>query len=589
MTGKIPNILISLLLSTAVYAEAVPRELALQKASEFLGCSTLSLARTGASVNGTPSYYIFNNPEGGWVMISGDDSIIPVLGYSEESCFPENRELPRNISCRFGMYEKLIRNNRVSGIRGDRRIRGMWEAPLDRTKAGSKVLITTAEWDQGSPYNASCPKISGESSKAVTGCVATALAITMRNNVKEPLYCSGTLESYSVGRTTIPAVNLNGKVFDMSQFSLKGMQYWTSDTYKKSLQDLMYYLGVSVHMAYSSKGSSSYEDDVLPAVTVHFSISDDAILAHHYNYSDYDWFKKICRELDEGLVIPYFGADEQAEEGHAFVCDGYNEANMVHINWGWSGECNGWFAITKLGPVQGDIFSDYDDAIFGLRVGNGGKKVSNELYLWGGEADSDYFYGISLKSGKIERNSDFKLNAGYICNDELWPYEGKFRIALLNADGEVREAISKEIDLSVEECESFDGYLYPGCALISDIPCRITAQPDFGDVIAGQYTLPNGTWANLACDKLEDGTTACLGVTEFCAMKTEEEYSEGDVLYFDILNGQKNIRTSVWYLDGKRQSESYTILKAGQHKLKVEIEFTDDSRETIEQTIKVQQ
>lgn len=578
--------ILMLLSGAAAFAEAVPQSLAQRKAEEFLSCSQVTLARTGAPLDGVPSYYVFNSGNGGWVMISGDDSLIPVLAYSDEGCFPSG-ELPGNISGRLGLYEKQVKANRNARMRGDSRIRAMWSSPQHRTKAGMQMLITTAEWDQGAPYNASCPTLSGDTRKPPVGCIATALAITMRNNISAPFSCSGTLEGYKVGRTTIPSINLDGKSFDMSVFSLKGMGSWTSGTYKKSLQDLLYYLGVAVKMQYGADGSSAFEDDILPSLTVHFGISDDAMLIRHYNYSDYDWFRRICRELDEGRVVPYFGSDEDTGYGHAFVCDGYDDSNRVHINWGWSGECNGWFAITKLGPVDGNVFSDYDDALIGFQSGKGGKKLYNELYLWSGSVGSEEYYGMSLESGKVERNSEFKVRLGYICNDEPWAYDGKIRIALLNSDGEVREVVGGPVELHIDGCGSEGEYIYPGCAVMKNISCKFTAAPEFGDRIAAQFSLPEGSWTTLGCDRLEDGTTPYVGVTEYCALKTDSEYNDGDVLYFDILYGHKSVAASVWYLDGKRQDETYTILKKGQHTLKAEIDMIDGSRETIEQKINV--
>ena len=38
------------------------------------------------------------------------------------------------------------------------------------------------------------------------------------------------------------------------------------------------------------------------------------------------------------------------ENGHAWVCDGYNEENLFHMNWGWGGNDNGYYSIDILNP-----------------------------------------------------------------------------------------------------------------------------------------------------------------------------------------------------------------------------------------------
>ena len=43
--------------------------------------------------------------------------------------------------------------------------------------------------------------------------------------------------------------------------------------------------------------------------------------------------------------------------GHNFVIDGYDENGLVHVNWGWYGQENGYFDIATLAVLQ----YTYDD------------------------------------------------------------------------------------------------------------------------------------------------------------------------------------------------------------------------------------
>ena len=36
--------------------------------------------------------------------------------------------------------------------------------------------------------------------------------------------------------------------------------------------------------------------------------------------------------------------------GHAFVCDGYDSNDYLHINWGWGGISDGYFDIDYMDP-----------------------------------------------------------------------------------------------------------------------------------------------------------------------------------------------------------------------------------------------
>jgi hypothetical protein len=61
----------------------------------------------------------------------------------------------------------------------------------------------------------------------------------------------------------------------------------------------------------------------------------------------------IATDLQAGRPV-YFSGVTVAKEGHAFVCDGMKSDGYLHINWGWNGMANGYFAISALAPeVQG--------------------------------------------------------------------------------------------------------------------------------------------------------------------------------------------------------------------------------------------
>ena len=57
----------------------------------------------------------------------------------------------------------------------------------------------------------------------------------------------------------------------------------------------------------------------------------------------------------------YSGQD--VSSGHAFVCDGYEMRGgtpYFHINWGWGGSANGYYASDALNPVVSKAHS-YND------------------------------------------------------------------------------------------------------------------------------------------------------------------------------------------------------------------------------------
>jgi hypothetical protein len=63
----------------------------------------------------------------------------------------------------------------------------------------------------------------------------------------------------------------------------------------------------------------------------------------------------------------YSGTDP-SDGGHAWICDGYqvtSGSNYFHMNWGWSGNSNGYFLTSNLDP-SGMNFSEYIGVIYNV-------------------------------------------------------------------------------------------------------------------------------------------------------------------------------------------------------------------------------
>lgn len=139
-----------------------------------------SSALRSGTVDGAVDYFVFNVPGNkGFVIVSGDDRTYPVLGQSDEGNFDPNN-LPDNLRAMLAFYQSQITYAERKDLEASVNIQAEWGRYLagNLRAASTKVLLTTARWDQGDPYNRQTPIIDGY--HAVTGCVATALAIVMR-------------------------------------------------------------------------------------------------------------------------------------------------------------------------------------------------------------------------------------------------------------------------------------------------------------------------------------------------------------------------------------------------------------------------
>ncbi|NTW25559.1 MAG: T9SS type A sorting domain-containing protein [Lentimicrobium sp.] len=143
----------------------------------------------------------------------------------------------------------------------------------------------------------------------------------------------------------------------------------TSSSYQ-DIASLIYQSGVSVDMNYNTDASGAFDQSVPVALSTYFNYNPSCIgIAYKSNYSDSEWMEMLKSELSALRPI-YYDGNHGTENGHAWVCDGWRSAdNMFHMNWGWSGFCNGWYAIGALNP---DFFNFNDNnlVVKGIKPGN---------------------------------------------------------------------------------------------------------------------------------------------------------------------------------------------------------------------------
>ena len=335
--------------------------------------------REVASQAGFQNLYIFVNVSGtGFVVMSADDIALPVLGYSETSRF-DIAALPSNVAGWLEGYDRTIGEAVAHHVVASEEVSSEWAAlavgsvPAPKSTTSVGPLLST-EWDQGSPYNAMCPG-SGYS-RAPTGCTATAMAQVMKfwsYPTKGMGSHSYTCEYYS---QTLSA-DFGATTYNWN--SMPNSVYSTNT----AVATLMYHCGVATEMEYTPEGSGAYmiaylnygnDNSAETALKKYFGYSCTLHGERKASYSDEEWIAMLKAELDAGRPIPYSGVDEVNSVGHAFVCDGYDNSNQFHINWGWSGSYDGYFSINSLAPGgtgwggggNSSSYSSNQCAIFGV-------------------------------------------------------------------------------------------------------------------------------------------------------------------------------------------------------------------------------
>lgn len=328
------------------------------------------LAHTLKSSRGDAWVYVFNIPNGGFVVVAADDRAHPILGYSTNGQFDSNN-IPDGLRYMLNVYGDEIAYAQDNNLEAGSEIAAEWKAFARGSKSPTKApevvveAICETTWNQDDPYNYFCPEdFEGPGGRMYAGCVACAMSQIMKHwNWPE----KGNGEHTSTGN---PKLTVN---FDTMYYQWDNMPanlrnaYWETDSVQiKAIAQLMYHAGVSVDMNYGAGGSGALSETVPDALRIYFGYERSELL-YRYDYSLPTWISMLKSTLDRGWPIYYSGADPDPDGGgHAFVCDGYNTANQFHFNWGWGGHGDGFYQITALTPGNFH-FNIFQDAIMDIR------------------------------------------------------------------------------------------------------------------------------------------------------------------------------------------------------------------------------
>ena len=358
-----------MLLPSQGLADRVPEEKARQLAENFLRMKPISVTTPLTRGHEAPEFYIYSAPLArSFVIISGEDTVQPILAYSRESAFPE-RDLPRNLEWWLEEIARGIDHFRKQGTKQSAAMAALW-TPTRALSVEPKVVLEleTAKWDQREPYNLLCPVIDGKNT--LTGCLATSFAIILRYH-KWPDKGEGIAKGYRYDGGTVPDLVL-GHEYDWENMPL--VYDHSTPEQNAAVSRLMYDLCVLSEAEFGLEGTPGYNVPAMIGIQDHMEYSKNAKIYSYDFFSHETWIEMIQRELREVGPVSYTG--QSNTDGHAFVIDGYDDHDNFHINWGWGGLSDGYFTIPDFG-----IYSSDHVAIFGIKKDEGVKPQEAVLLL----------------------------------------------------------------------------------------------------------------------------------------------------------------------------------------------------------------
>jgi len=343
-----------------------------------------SIANTRAATqNSMNAYYAVNFTGGGFVLVSGDDKVLPILAYSDNGIMPEKIE-----NCALENWLQMYADQIVKASKDDRILSNSeaWEELLSCSlKANPSPVVSpllTAHWNQDRSYlndrwwNSQCPADpNGPNGHVLVGCVAVSLAQVMK-------YYSWPASGTNSNTYTPPGYPQQSVSFASQTYNWSAMP---NDVSSEETEKLLYHCGVALDMQYGPNWSSAGlyggsidpnilnnpDDDIFHptagtfyALIHYFRYMENSLRykekdGFYYQYSYLEWSNLLKNELNNQRPIIYAGSDSLWQNGHAFNIDGYDNNNMFHMNWGWGGYADGYFTLDNLIPDP-QYYPNYD-------------------------------------------------------------------------------------------------------------------------------------------------------------------------------------------------------------------------------------
>ena len=327
----------------------------------------LKIAETFKQNNEEASFYRFDIPDGGFVIVSASFTTPPILAYSLQNHF----ELIPPVRDLFELYTAEIEQAEKNGWDAREKAAAKWKYLLNENfepqrNAGQTVgpLLTTT-WDQGRYYNTYCPWDVGAGAyydyRVPNGCVALACSQIM-NYHRYPESGLGVTSYIPNGypRQTV--------YFHKHKYNYDAMCNQPT-TYANEIAKLAYHVGVAIRMNYNYDGSGAQTTDAKNKLTTVFKY-DPTITSYYRNsYLDtflYEYIQELKNEINNRRVVYYSGCNQSHSSCHAYVLDGYDEDDHFSLNYGWGGASNGFYAIDNFvaGPTHFDFSSEAVARIF---------------------------------------------------------------------------------------------------------------------------------------------------------------------------------------------------------------------------------
>ena len=354
--------------------------------------------------NNQPAYYVVYLERGGFVVVSADDLVEPIIAFAGEGVFEPSAENPlgalvsRDVKGRVAAIRNTIGLKMGSAIGAQGKWRHFIDVASDAENGISLMGVNSISDVHVEPFvkskwgqSTTCGKDSFNyytPGNYPCGCTATAMAQLMRYH------------EYPNGRASVGSKRFEIKVDDNPQYAYTrggdgegGPYQWLlmelepdcdmTIQQREAIGALCYDASVAVKTEYTDGASSSNLRDARSALLGTFMYSnavrgregDGTISREALN-------DMVNTNLDAGYPVIFGIIKDDSEAGHAVVADGYGydfSTLYHHLNMGWNGSHDIWYNLPEIDYSASDYYNVIQGCIYNIYTYGSGEIISGRI------------------------------------------------------------------------------------------------------------------------------------------------------------------------------------------------------------------
>ncbi len=313
--------------------------------------------------------------DGGFVIVSADQSVKPVMAYSSTGSLKAKDERVGQVVDSYvellngaGLPDKMLELNRAR-----------WNDIFNFAQSAKHYLRNSAlivepliqtKWSQSGgyhpnlTYNKFTPLVNdAQTDRAPVGCAAVAFGQMLKHydypktGFSSNRYCSSGNSVYNCWNGEIIEADFGVK-YDWSNMPAS-LSSISSQQSVDAVATLLYHIGVALEVGYGEHGTNAQLENptVFRGFKKHFRMGDVEQVSRS-DYTEDEWISLIQNEIQNQRPVVLSGYDSRIGAGHAFILDGLDSEGNAHVNWGWGGAANGFYDISTLlikHPSAGDL------------------------------------------------------------------------------------------------------------------------------------------------------------------------------------------------------------------------------------------